>query len=200
MENKLDQLTRKLYEQGLSKGKEEGETLLENAKKEADKILADAKAEAEQIIAKAKAQAEERSSNAKTELALASQQSVAELKSRIEALVTASVLQKPLDGALLDADFVKKLLLEIASKWDAGSNKAELSALLPDDKKFKDAFAGNVKELLDKGIDVKFGNKVRSGFRIAPKQGGYYISFTEEDFLALLSDYLRPKLSEILFG
>ena len=53
MQNKLQELTDKLYNEGLSKGKEEGEALLAKAKAEAAEIVAAAKKEAAGIISKA---------------------------------------------------------------------------------------------------------------------------------------------------
>ena len=47
--NKLQELTQKLYNEGLEKGRSEAERLVADAKQEAAKILVDAKAEAEAI-------------------------------------------------------------------------------------------------------------------------------------------------------
>ena len=58
MQDKLQELTDRLYNEGLSKGKQEGEELLQKAHAEADHIVADAKAEAERIIAQANKEAE----------------------------------------------------------------------------------------------------------------------------------------------
>ena len=57
MQNKLQELTDKLYNEGLSKGKEEGEALLAKAKAEAAEIVAAAKKEAAGIISKAENEA-----------------------------------------------------------------------------------------------------------------------------------------------
>ena len=43
MQNKLQELTDKLYNEGLSKGKQEGEALLQEATAKADSILAEAR-------------------------------------------------------------------------------------------------------------------------------------------------------------
>ena len=59
MQNKLQELTDKLYNEGLSKGKQEGEELLAKAKAQVDEMIAKAQAEAAQIIAAAQKQAEE---------------------------------------------------------------------------------------------------------------------------------------------
>ena len=47
MQNKLQELTDKLYNEGLSKGKEEGEALLAKAKAEAAEIVAKKKKDGE---------------------------------------------------------------------------------------------------------------------------------------------------------
>ena len=71
MENKLQQLTQKLYDEGLEKGRAEAERLVSEAKSEAAKIIADAKAEAEAIVKAAEAKAEDTAKNSMTEIALA---------------------------------------------------------------------------------------------------------------------------------
>ena len=50
MENKLQQLTQKLYDEGLEKGRAEADKLVADAKAEARKIVAEARAEAEEIV------------------------------------------------------------------------------------------------------------------------------------------------------
>ena len=46
MQDKLQELTDRLYNEGLSKGKHDGEELVQKAQAEADRIVAYAKAEA----------------------------------------------------------------------------------------------------------------------------------------------------------
>ena len=41
--------------------------------------------------------------------------------------------------------------------------------------------------------------QVKTGFKVGPKEGGYYISFSDADLEALLSEYLREKVSRMLF-
>ena len=53
MSDKLQELTEKLYIQGLSKGKEEGKLLLSRAREEADRIVSDARTQAAAIISDA---------------------------------------------------------------------------------------------------------------------------------------------------
>lgn len=204
MENrKLQELTRKLYEEGLSKGRTDADKLLADAREEARKIVAEAKAEAEAERKKAETWSQELRKNTMTEISLAGKQAVATLKEQIARMILAKSVAPAVADANLDAEFVKRMLLAVAGKWDgAASGKVSLEALLPAavQAELGDRFAKSVKELLDAGIEVGYSDKVKSGFKIGEKEGGYYISFSDEDFDALLGEYLRDKVARILYG
>ena len=197
---KLQQLTDKLYQEGLEKGRNEAETLIAQAKAEAEKIVAEAEAKAKQIISDAEHKAEDVEKNAMTEIALAGKQAVAKIKSEIETLIVAKATTEGVKSANLDAAFIKDMLLAIAKNWNNGQ-KAELAVLLPEAKKAELAksFEAAAKALLSEGIEVGFSADVKSGFKVGEKNGGYYISFSDESFEALLSGYLREKVATLIF-
>lgn len=201
MENtKLQQLTDKLYQEGLEKGRAEADSLVAEAEARAAKIVAEAEARAAKIVTDAERKAEDVEKNAMTEIALAGKQAVAKIKSEIETLIVAKVSAKGVKSANLDPAFIKEMLLAVAANWNNGA-KADLKALLPEAKKAElgaafDAAAG---ALLAEGIEVGFSADVKSGFKVGEKNGGYYISFSDESFEALLGGYLREKAAELLF-
>lgn len=202
MENKLQKLTEQLYEEGLSKGRADAEKLVADAQTKAKAIVAEAKAEAEAIVAAAQKQAEDLSKNTMTEISLAGRQAVAKLKSEINGMIVAETASTAVAEATLDAAFVKDMLLAVAKNWNgASTDKVSLSALLPANKQatLDKAFAASTKELLEAGVEVAYSKGVKSGFKIGPKEGGYYISFADEDFDALLGEYLRDKVSTLLY-
>ena len=100
----------------------------------------------------------------------------------------------------MDADFIKDMLLAVAKNWNNGE-KVELSVMLPEAKKSElgQKFEAATKSLLSEGIEVGFSADVKSGFKVGEKNGGYYISFSDESFEALLSGYLREKVAQLLF-
>ncbi len=201
MENtKLQQLTDKLYQEGLEKGRAEAESLVAEAEARAAKIVAEAEARAAKIAADAERKAEDVEKNAMTEIALAGKQAVAKIKSEIETLIVAKVTAEGIKSANLDPAFIKDMLLAVAANWNNGA-KADLKALLPEAKKAElgAAFDSAAKALLAEGIEVGFSNDVKSGFKVGEKNGGYYISFSDESFEALLGGYLREKAAELLF-
>jgi V/A-type H+-transporting ATPase subunit E len=202
MENKLQELTRTLYAEGLEKGRSEAEALVAEAKAEAAKILAEAKAEADSIVKQAEKRAEDVEKNSLTEIALAGKQAVAKIKSEIATMIIAKTTGESVKAATLDAAFLKEMLVAVAKNWDgAGAGKVELKALLPEaERKALDAsFEKAAKELLAAGVEVGYSAQVRTGFKVGQKEGGYYISFTDEDFDALMKEYLREKVAHLLY-
>lgn len=202
MENKLQQLTQKLYDEGLEKGRSEADKLVAEAKEKAAKIVADARKEAEEILKQAEAKAEDTAKNTETEITLAGKQAVARIKSEISSLIVAKTTSEGVKAATLDAAFLKEMLVAVARNWNgASAGKVELKALLPESEqqKLDAAFEKAAKELLAAGIEVGYSKEVKSGFRVSEKAGGYYISFADADIEALISEYLREKVSNMLF-
>lgn len=202
MENKLQQLTQKLYDEGLEKGRAEADKLVAAAKADAAKILSEARAEAEAIVKKARAKAEDVEKNTLTEISLAGKQAVAKIKSEIASMIVSKSTSEGVKAAALDAVFIKEMLLSVAKNWNGSdSGKVTLQALLPEaERKTLDAaFEKSARELLAEGIEVGWSKEVKTGFKVGAKDGGYYISFSDADIEALLSEYLREKVSQMLF-
>lgn len=202
MENKLQQLTQKLYDEGLEKGRSEAGRLVADAEARAAKIVAEAKAEAEAIVRAARTKAEDVEKNTMTEIALAGKQAVAKIKQEIASAIVVRATTEGVKSAVVDPAFIREMLLSVARNWNgADAGKVELQALLPEAERGKldETFAESARALLAEGIEVGYSDRVRTGFRVGAKEGGYYISFSEADVEALLSEYLRDKVSEMLF-
>lgn len=200
MENKkLQELTEKLYTEGLTKGREDAERMVAEAEQKAAAIVAEAEKSAAATIKAAEAKAEEIKKNNQTEVALATRQAVAALKEQIAGLVVAKSVAPAVHATTIDPEFVKEMLLGIARSWNG--ERVELEATLPAELKagLEADAEGAVKALLAEGVEVGYSEKVKSGFKVAPKDGGYYISFTDEDFAALLREYLKEKIVKMLF-
>ena len=201
MQNKLQELTEKLYAEGLSKGKQEGEEILAKAKVQAEEIVAKAHAEAAAIVAAAKKDAEDLKTKVESDVKMAASQSVAATKKDIETLVVAKMTEAEVKNALTSADFVKEVVLAVAKGFNT-EESVDLEVVLPEALK-KDLEGFVAKELanaLKGNVEASFSKKVAGGFTIGPKDGGYFISFTDETFNALISEYLRPATKKLLFG
>lgn len=199
--NKLQELTQKLYNEGLEKGRSEADRLVAEAKAEAAKILAEAKTEADAIAKAAEARAEDIAKNAMTEITLAGRQALSKIKSELAEAIVAKSTGEATKAAAVDAAFIKDMLLAVAQNWNSATTDVSLKALLPEAKKAEldAAIEKASSELMKAGVEVGYSKEVKTGFKVGEKGGGYYISFTDESFDALLKEYLREKVSNMLF-
>ncbi len=201
MSNKLQELTDKLYNEGLSKGKEEGELLLAKAHKEADAIVAKAKADAEAIMAEAERSAADLKSKAESDVKMASAQSLQATKKSIEDLLVGNLISGKVKEALDDPDYLKKLITAVAERFNA-EESCELRLVLPEalQKQLEPWVKTELRKALDKPVEAEFSKKVSGGFTIGPKDGSWYVSLSEETFRELIAEYIRPVTRKLLFG
>ena len=199
--DKLQELTQKLYEEGLAKGKQDGEALLQKAQAEAEGIVKQAKEEAEAILAKARKDAEDFKVKVEGDVKMAAQQSVQATRTDIENLVIAKVVDGTVDKAVSNEEYLKGIITAVAQKFSA-DEPADLALVLPESLKAGlEPFVKNeLGQLLGKGVEAAFSKKVAGGFKIGPKDGGYFVSLTDDTFKELIGSYLRPATKKLLFG
>lgn len=203
MQNKLQELTDKLYNEGLSKGKQEGEAILNQAKVQAEEIIARAKAEAAGILADAGKEAEELRTRTASDLKMAANQSLAALKQEMETLLINKVTDKDISKTLTSAEFVSQIIQTVAKAFNPDSSEPQdLAVILPESmkKELEPFLRKELAKALGAGAEVRFGKNLSGGFTIGPKGEGWFISFTDETFREMISGYLRPAAKKILFG
>lgn len=196
MDNKIQALTEKLYNEGVEKGKQEASDIVERAKSEKEALLKSAQKEAEEIIAEARKRAAETKKNGESELKLYASQAVEALKSEIANLITDKIAKKSVHAAFEDKDFMQQLIMKLVSEWPKnerlviGTSDAEALTKL---------FETKAKELLDKGVAIEKVNGKPASFTIAPADGSYKVNFGEKEFVDYFKEFLRPQLVELLF-
>jgi V/A-type H+-transporting ATPase subunit E len=202
MENKLQELTEKLYNEGVEKANEEAKKILDDAKKEAEKIKNDAQKEADQIVQDAKDKSADLKKNVESEINLAAKQTLREVKKNITELITTKVIKDPVKESLNEKEFIKKIIETIIKNWNPQSNEpVNIAVTLPEkqQKELKDYFESKAAKNLNAGIKVDVSSRMKGGFEIGPADGSYKISFSEEDFENFFKSYLRPRTVEMLF-
>lgn len=198
--DKLQELTQKLYQEGLSKGKEEGEAILAQAKAQAEEIVKKAQEEAAAIVEKAQKEAADHKTKVEGDVKMASIQALQATRAAVENLIVAKATE-PVKGALSQEAYLKEIITAVAKSFSAQESQ-DLALVLPEKlQKDLEPFVKNeLSKTIGKGIEASFSKKVAGGFVIGPKDGGYFISLTDESFQALIGDYLRPATKKILFG
>ena len=201
MDNKLQELTDKLYREGLSKGKEEGEALLAKAESKAEEILDAARKKADEIIKKAEKDAKDYQVKVEGDVKMAATQSIQSVKRDIENLMVSGMIGGKAASALSSADFVKEVITSVAKNFNS-QESVDLELTLPESLRgeLEPFVNGELSKALSSGVTAKFSGKIPGGFRIAPKDGSYFIDLTSEAFEALIGEYLRPATRKLLFG
>ncbi len=202
MEQKIKELTEKIYQEGVEKGEAQAKKIISDAQEKAASILTEAKSQAEKIIADAKQQAAEIKRNTEAEIKISGQQALSAVKQRILDLITAKVVDDALKASLSDPNTVREFVSAIVHNWKGGTEPLKLEVLLPAQKQeeFRKAFEKGASDLLKKGLNITFSNSIKAGFRIGPQDGSFRISCTDEDFSEFFKEYLRPRTRAWLFG
>jgi len=199
MADQLQEMLKKIYDEGVNKAKVEAAKILETAQQEADRLKAQAIKEAEKILNDAKQKAIEIDKNIHSDLKMASQQSMSALKNKIVNAIMTDTIDKKINQSMQDFTFLQKLILEVLGKWSPDSS---VVLTLPEDKKkdLESFFATQVKSVFNGKLQVEYSPIMKNGLSISPENNTYKLSFTDEDFANFFKSYLRPKAAQILFG
>jgi len=203
MEDKIQLLTNKIYEEGVVKANEEAATILATAKEKAAAMMAEAEKKAQQILGQAQRESDALRENVNSEIRLSARQAISALRQEMANIITFKTTQVPLGEAIQDKDFLKSIIETVITNWgENGQVSPNLHLLLPEKAKENvDGYLStSVKKQLDNGLELKFSKSIATGFRIGPADGSYVVSFSEKDFEHLFREYLRPKTVQMLFG
>ena len=199
--DKLQELTQKLYNEGLSKGKEEGEALLAQARTQAAEIEKQAKEEAKAILEKARKEAEDYKIKMEGDVKMASTQALQATRESLEKLIVAQAVDAPVKELLSGEDFLKEIITAVAQRFST-QESTDLALILPEklQKNLEPFVKGQLAKAIGKEVEATFSKKIAGGFQIGPKDGSYFISLTDESFRELIGEYLRPATKKVLFG
>lgn len=200
MHNKLQELTDKIYQEGIVKAQHEADALLEKARAEAAAIVANANKQADSIVASANQKAEEAKRNLDAELKMASLQAMSTLKQQIADLLTLKVAEPPVGKVFGDTAYVQSLVKSLVAGY-AQTGQIDMKVILPEAQRAEmDQFVKNsLAAELGKGLVVEYNKQLNAGFKVGPKDNSYVVGFSDSDFLNFFKSYLRPKTAQFLF-
>lgn len=196
MESKIQELTNKLLNEGVEKGKIEAEKIVAAAKEESAKIVANAKNEAADIEAAAKKNADTIKENTVSELKMYSAQALSALKTEVTNVLTDATVNEVVKKVFADKDFMNQFILKLAEKWGA---QEDIVISTEDADGLKAVFAKQAKALLDKSVKIEGVHGQKAMFTIQPADGSYKVNFGEAEFEDYFKSFLRPQLVEMLF-
>jgi len=196
MESKIQELTNKLLNEGVEKGKIEAEKIIAAAKDESAKIVANAKTEAADIEAAAKKNADTIKDNTVAELKMYSAQALSALKTEVTNVLTNATVEEVVKKVVADKDFMNQFILKLAEKW---GSQQDIVITAEDADSLKAVFAKQAKALLDKSVKIEGVHGQKALFTVQPADGSYKVNFGEAEFEEYFKSFLRPQLVDMLF-
>ena len=196
MNNKIQELTDIIYNEGVAKGQAQADQIIAQANDQAAKIVADAQKQADSLLAAARKEAADNAENVQKELRLHAAQAVEALKSEIATVVTDKIVQDSVKGFTADQKAFNEFMLRIAQEW--GKNQ-QIEIKAQDADALTRYFNANAKALLDKGVKITQVNGQPAEFSIQPADGSYKVNFGTDEFMNWFKSMLRPQLAQTLF-
>ncbi len=194
--DKIQELTSKLYEEGVKKGNAEAEKIIAEAKSKEKQILDDANSKAQQIIDAAKKKSTEVNNNAESELKLYASQALEGLKTEVTNIITEKLATSGVKAAVNDKEFMQKLITSLMQNW---AEKQTMVVGVENKDELESYIKANAKSLLDNKLKIESVNGIKTGFVIAPEDGTYKVNFGEEEFVEYFKEFLRPQIQQLLF-
>lgn len=198
MEIQLQELIDRIKKDGVEVAENEAEAIINAAKADAEKIISDANAKAEKILADAKAEnekivksGEDAITQAGRNLLISFRQSVTK---ELNAIINDSI------NAVYSSDALADIIINIVEAWAKNPDAEELSVILNSDAlaRLEEALSAALKNKMLSGVTLKANDNLDSGFRIAINDGAAYYDYSAEAVVEMLSNYLSPKITELL--
>ena len=198
MEVQLHELIEQIKNDGVAAAEAEAKTIVDAAKADAEKLIADAQAQADKILAAAKAETERMTKSSEDAIRQAGRNlliSFRESVSReLETIVGENV------AAVYSSDAFAELIISIVENWANKPDAEDIAVILntQDLNKLEEILLSALKEKMLNGITLKANDNFDGGFRIAVNNGSAYYDYSTEAVVNMLSNYLNPKVTELL--
>ena len=203
MNESVQQLTNKIYQEGIGKAEIRAKEMLDDAARKARELVDEAESRARQIIDNAERKAAELKLKNEAEMRISARQAMGTLKQRITEMVNYQLNHQSVSSAVRDISFMQSLISKLMDYWLAKFGQEErLRILLPQDEyqAYKKYLEERTGELIKSGISIEFSGSLKHGFQIVAIDQGFKVSFTDEDFEHYFSTFARPRIHKLLFG
>lgn len=198
MEVQLQELIEQIRNDGVVVAQAEAKTIVDAAKDDAEKIIADAQARADKILAGAKADAERMTKSSEDAIRQACRNLLISFRESVNRELKEIIGENI--SAVYSSESLAPLIVSIVEGWANEPEAEDISVILNSDdlKKLEETLLVALKEKMLKGITLKANDNFDGGFRIAVNNGSAYYDYSAEAVVDMLSNYLSPKLRELL--
>ena len=198
MEIQLKELIDQIKKDGVEAAETEADAILKNANEQAEKIIAEAKAEAEKILLNAKTENERMVKSSEDAIRQAGRNLLISFRESVARELNV-ILSENVDAVFSKENFAE-LIVKVIEGWSGNPEADGLQVILNSDdlNLLENAVLSKIKEKMLGGITLKANDNFDGGFRIAMGDNGAYYDYSTEAVVDMLSNYLSPKVTELL--
>lgn len=198
MEIQLQELIEQIKKDGVAVAEEEAKSIVEAAQIEAQKIIADAQAQADKILANAKIENERMVKSSEDAIRQAGRNVLISFRESVLREFNAVISENV--NMVYSSDALAELIIKIVEKMALNSDIEDIEIVLneTDATKLQDLLLSDMKARMIKGVTLKPNNNFDGGFRISVNNGSAYYDYSTEAVVDMLSNYLSPKVTELL--
>ena len=198
MEIQLQELIDQIKNDGVKAAECEADAILASAKAEAEKIVAEAKAEADKIIANAKSENDRIVKSGEDAIRQAGRNLLISFRESVTREL--NVILGENVSAVYSSENLAKIVINVVESWAKKEDADSIEVILNSEslKEFEDTILAGLKEKMICGVTLKANDNFDGGFRIAVNDGGAYYDYSAEAVVEMLSNYLSPKITNLL--
>ncbi len=198
MEVQLKELIEQIKKDGAEAAEAEAKAIVEAAKLDAEKIIADAHAQANKILASAKTETERITKSSEDAIRQAGRNLLISFRESVTRELKAIVSENV--TAVYSSEVLAGLIISIVENCANNPDTEDIAVILntQDLNKLEETLLAALKEKMLKGITLKANDNFDGGFRIAVSGGSAYYDYSAEAIVDMLSNYLSPKVTELL--
>jgi len=195
--DKLEEVTRALYEKGLERGQSEAAKLLEQAKEQAAKLLAEAEQKAEALLKKADEEAAQLKNSVSADIQTQFHYALDRISNRLALHLTEASLPHS-----HSSEQWLSMIIDALIKYSLDSEKYvnDFTLMLPKDWEiqFSQALHKKIDNLIKKGIAIDAS--AEGCFRITLKNNkeGFKVELSPQELQTFISDRLSPLTKKML--
>ena len=198
MEVQLQELIEQIKKDGVATAEAEAKTIVDAAKAEAEKIISDAQAQADKILADAKAETERMTKSSEDAIRQAGRNLLISFRESVTREL--NVITAENVNAAYSSDALAALIIRTVESWANNPDAEDIAVILNSDDlaRLEESLLAALKEKMLSGVTLKANDNFDGGFRIAVNNGSAYYDYSEEAVVDMLSNYLSPKVTELL--
>ena len=198
MEIQLQELIEQIKKDGVEVAETEAEAIIKTANEKAEKIIADAQAQADKILLDAKKENEKMVKSSEDAIRQAGRNLLISFRESVTRELNAIVSENV--TAVYSSDAFEGLIISIVENWANKPDAEDIAVILntQDLNKLEETLLAALKEKMLTGITLKANDNFDGGFRIAVNNGSAYYDYSAEAVVDMLSNYLSPKVTELL--